>query len=288
MTAKLQPSHTAYILIRSGLFALLTVILLGLAWGTTRGAGEPAAGVAYGPPDPLPPSTVVRGLGRERRPDTPGRRRRASHRAVHDRRRTRRCAPRRTELGAPTVPLAQIESERGHFDWARWDHAIAACERHNVPVVAVLLTSPAWARSDEDLDNPDSPPASLSDFGDFAAALATRYGPSLSVYQIWDAPNVQPNWGNGLVSPAEYMRLLREGSLRMRAVNPNATIVLAGLAPTTEVGPLNLSESLFLDALYHAGASAYFDVVAAKPYGFWSGPDDRVSTAPCSISRGWR
>ena len=36
-----------------------------------------------------------------------------------------------------------------------------------------------------------------------------------------------------------------------------------------------MSEPQFLQALYEAGAAPFFDIVAAKPYGFWSGPEDR-------------
>jgi O-antigen ligase len=38
---------------------------------------------------------------------------------------------------------------------------------------------------------------------------------------------------------------------------------------------MNMADALYLDALYRAGAAPFFDVVAGKPYGFNSGPDDR-------------
>jgi len=276
MSAKLKTSATAHVVIRSGLCALLTVVLVGLAWITARGHTQVDAGVVYGTPVELQPArTAVRGLGVNvdltQLVDAQGQPTGAYtiDDALEDIGRAGLSWVRQP------FPWAQIESAPGRFDWSRWDHVVSACTRHGIALVALLETSPVWARAATDRDYPNSPPVSLSAFGDFAAELAARYGPSLSAYQLWDAPNVQPNWGSGLVNPTEYMRLLREGSLRIRALHPAATIVLAGLAPTTESGPLNLSEALFLDALYRAGAAPYFDVVAAKPYGFWSGADDR-------------
>ena len=51
-------------------------------------------------------------------------------------------------------------------------------------------------------------------------------------------------------------------------------ILLAGLAPTVETGPRNLSDVRYLRALYDLGAAPYFDVVVGKPYGFDTSPDD--------------
>jgi O-antigen ligase len=51
--------------------------------------------------------------------------------------------------------------------------------------------------------------------------------------------------------------------------------VLAGLAPTTETGPRNLSDVRYLQALYDLGAAPDFDIVAGKPYGFDTQASDR-------------
>ncbi len=52
-------------------------------------------------------------------------------------------------------------------------------------------------------------------------------------------------------------------------------VVAAPLAPTIETGPQNLADPLYLQRLYEVGAANSFDAVAAKPYGFDTGPDDR-------------
>jgi O-antigen ligase len=106
-------------------------------------------------------------------------------------------------------------------------------------------------------------------------AFAERYGAQVDYYQVWDEPNVSAHWGDGYVDAAAYAVLLREGYAQIKATDPVAYVLTAGLAPTTEEGPLNLNEVAFLRGLYAAGGRAYFDILAAKPYGFWSGPADR-------------
>ena len=87
----------------------------------------------------------------------------------------------------------------------------------------------------------------MSDFGNFARALAERYGDQIDAYQIWHEPNLSANWGNSFVDPSSYADLLREAALNIRAVDSQADILTAALAPTLENGPLNLNELTYLD-----------------------------------------
>lgn len=165
-------------------------------------------------------------------------------------------------------PWDAIEPEPGTFDWALWNEIVEDVSRHNLKLVAVLDGSPVWARAGEDVGNPLAPPIETRDFGDFVAAFAARYGDRVDLYQIWDEPNIAPHWGAREIDPAAYARLLREGAIRIRAVDPGAVILTAALAPNVEQGGANMSELLFLDALYQQSAAEWFDVVAAQPYSF--------------------
>ena len=166
-----------------------------------------------------------------------------------------------------------VESERGVYDWAVWDEIVEAVGRHNVQLIAVLDGSPTWARREGDAGNPLAPPTETRDFGDFAEAFAARYGDRIDHYQIWDEPNIAPHWGTQEIDPAAYGNLLREGAIRIHAVDPGSVILLAALAPTVESGGANMSEMLFLDALYRQGAAEWFDVVAVQPYDLEDSPE---------------
>ncbi len=173
-------------------------------------------------------------------------------------------------------PWAAMEPEPGVFDWEAWDRIVAAVADHDdLRLVAVLHAPPAWARRPAAQNNPTAPPRANESFAAFAAAFAQRYEDAIDEYQIWDEPNLTAAWGGLPPSPAEYAGLLEAAYTAIHAVDPAATVIAAALAPTTEQGPDNLSDVLYLRALYELGAGAYFDAAAGKPYGFATGPDDR-------------
>jgi O-antigen ligase len=171
-------------------------------------------------------------------------------------------------------PWAEIEPQFGSFEWSRWDAIVERISERNLRLVAVLDSTPGWAQSDPTHPHPAAPPHEVADFGRFARAFAHRYGDVIDHYQIWDEPNLSQHWGGAYVDPAAYVRLLREAYIQIRNVDPSAVIVLAGLAPTVESGPLNLNEVAFLEGVYAAGGADCFDIAAAKPYGFWHRAND--------------
>lgn len=165
---------------------------------------------------------------------------------------------------------AEIEPTPGDYDWAATDAIVEAATARNLQLVAVLIDSPAWAA-----DSATAPPADPAAFADFAGALAARYGDQIDVYQVWDEPNLSAGWGGRQPDPVAYAALLEAAYGAIHAADGSATVLTAGLAPTIEAGPENLSDVLYLRALYENGAAEVFDGVAGKPYGFDSGPDDR-------------
>jgi len=169
-------------------------------------------------------------------------------------------------------PDSAQSSPKDHYDWSATDRFMAALARYpQLRLVAVLD------------DSPPIPPADPNRFAAFAGALAARYGAQVDHYQVWDEPNLADHWGGGPVSPPAYADLLARTARAIRAADcltattpgPAAQVLLAGLAPTTETGPQNLSDVRYLEQLYRAGTAPYFDIVAGKPYGFDTGPDDR-------------
>ena len=202
---------------------------------------------------------------------------------------------------------ADIEKKPGEFDWSASDRVIQAAQQHEIQVLAVLITTPQWARPDSgsiQAPSPEStPPADFDTFARFATAFAERYEkggrgkgegdfapspfplPPILAYQIWDEPNLSSGWGNNLISPAAYLKLLFAVGDAIRAVNPQARIVLAALAPTVEANQVNLAPQEFLRRLYQLGGHDAFDVVAAKPYGFEISPlDTRVNANTLNFS----
>ena len=175
---------------------------------------------------------------------------------------------------------SDIEPQRGRFDWSASDRILSATARHGIAVLPVLWTTPEWARkpsaSAQFPPTETAPPADVDDFARFVGTFAQRYGgPLLLGYQIWDEPNLSAAWGDALLDPTYYLQMLRAARRAIRAVDPHARIVLAGLAPTVEQSNVNLAPQTFLLKLYQLGGHEAFDIAAAKGYGFDFPPDDR-------------
>ncbi len=180
-----------------------------------------------------------------------------------------------------------IEPQPGEFDWAVYDVIVTAvAAQDGLDLVAVLDGTPPWARHTLAPDHPFAPPASTAAYTDFAGAVAERYQDSITYYQIWDEPNIKLHWGNLDPRPAHYVAMLRGAYTAIHAADADASVIAAALAPTVETGPDNLSDLLFLRAIYDQGGGDYFDAAAGKPYGFDTGPDDRrVSERILNFSR---
>ncbi|HLH23237.1 MAG TPA: cellulase family glycosylhydrolase [Chloroflexota bacterium] len=157
--------------------------------------------------------------------------------------------------------------------WAKYDEIVDLAAEYGLDVLARLDTSPAWARPGN--PSPATPPTNLADYGDYVAAVVGRYAGRVRYFQLWNEPNLASEWGEQPVDPVAFTALLAEGYRRAKAANPDAVIVAPALAPTVEDSPWAQSELRFLDAMYDAGAGAYFDVLAVQAYGLRDGPDDR-------------
>jgi hypothetical protein len=166
--------------------------------------------------------------------------------------------------------------------WDKYDHIVALAEQHGMEVIVRLSTPPAWSRAAGDDVGSFAPPDDYADYADFVAAVVRRYQGRIRYYQLWNEPNIYPEWGNYPISPEDYTTLLQAGAEAARAADPNAVIIAGALAATINLQPNqpdpqhnSLSDFIFLQRMYDAGAAPYFDIMAVQGYGLWSGPTDR-------------
>ncbi len=170
--------------------------------------------------------------------------------------------------------------------WEKYDRIVELAQEYGLEIIARLDNPPAWSRAKGDALGTFAPPDDLNDFGDFVYAVVSRYRGRIRYYQIWNEPNIYPEWGEQPVDPVAYTQLLKVGYSRAKEADPEAVIISAGLAPTTEMGPKNLSDLVFLQEMYDAGAKGYFDIISVQGYGLWTGPDDRrVDPSRTNFSR---
>ena len=148
-------------------------------------------------------------------------------------------------------------------------------------LIVRVSTPPAWSRARNDAQNTFAPPDNYDDFGDFIYALVSRYRGRVRYYQLWNEPNIYPEWGSYAISPEDYTRLLKIGATRAREADPDIVVISGALASTIALQPAAappynaLNDLIFLQRMYDAGAAPYFDIMAMQAYGLWSGPSDQ-------------
>ena len=182
-------------------------------------------------------------------------------------------------LGFTTVrqrfPWREIEPQPGEFVWQTWDTIVRETEAHGLRLIAVLDDPPEWSLRHDPYPLPCLPPCQVDAYARFVGAFASRYGTAIDDYQVWDEPNLSRNWGGGHAAPCGYAVLLEAAYTAIHKADTTAFVLGGGLAPTQAAGPADLNDLVYLRELYAAGGGAFFDVLAVKAYGFWSGPEDR-------------
>ena len=165
--------------------------------------------------------------------------------------------------------------------WDKYDQIVDLADKYGMELIVRVSTPPSWSRAEGDAVGTFAPPDNYADFGDFVYELVSRYKGRIRYYQLWNEPNIYPEWGNYPISPEDYTRLLKIGATRAREADPNAVIIAGALASTIALQPdaapptNALNDLLFLQRMYDAGAAPYFDIMAMQAYGLWSGPTDR-------------
>jgi len=169
----------------------------------------------------------------------------------------------------------EIEPTRGQFHWEVTDQVVAGAEYYGLDLVVRLDQHPAWVS--DVLPPLNAPPDAPGDYQHFVERVAWRYRGRVRAYVIWNEPNLALEWGGRAPDPAAYVELLRVGYRAVKAGDPEALVVAAGLAPTNGHGDEAMDERTFLEGMYQAGAAPYFDVLGAHPYGFGLSPDAPIS-----------
>ncbi|MBM4431973.1 MAG: hypothetical protein FJ026_16735, partial [Chloroflexi bacterium] len=192
-------------------------------------------------------------------------------------------------------PWEDIEqSARGDFwdhkwdisAWEKYDRVVELADKYGLQIIARLDNPPAWSRADGDARGTFAPPDDLEDFGNFVYTVVSRYRGKVRYYQIWNEPNIYPEWGEQPVDAAGYVRLLQVAYRRAKEADPECVVLSAGLAQTLETGPKNLNDLVYLQQMYDAGVKGHFDIMGVMAYGLWTGPGDhRASPELTNFSR---
>lgn len=158
-----------------------------------------------------------------------------------------------------------VEKVKGEYDWGYVDHWIDGARARGMRVLGLITNTPDWAKAPGTALY--APPTDPADYAAFAAAVAKRYRDRVTDWELWNEPNLPRFLGFAESRAAVYVGLLKAAYPAIKAVQPNSTVISAGLSPAVGVdGPAN-----FLNDMYVNGAKGYFDAVAMHPYVFPAG-----------------
>jgi hypothetical protein len=169
-----------------------------------------------------------------------------------------------------TFPWIAISGSRGGYDWFRPDGVVALAEERGLKLLVRLDHPPEWAFPAD----PAAGPADPLLFAEFCGAVATRYAGRIAAYEVWNEPNLAREWNNLPPNPGQYVELLKACYLAIKAVDPQAIVVSAGLAPTgTDDPAVAMPDMKFYEALYAAGGAPYFDMLGVHAPGYMNPPE---------------
>jgi hypothetical protein len=114
---------------------------------------------------------------------------------------------------------------------------------------------------------------------EFAAFLGgvARLGPE--AIEIWNEPNLDREWPNGQINPANYTIMLRKGYQAIKAINPNILVISGAPAPTGAEGAFGLAavwnDDRYIRGMAQAGAAQFMDCIGAHYNEGIVGPNQR-------------
>ena len=159
----------------------------------------------------------------------------------------------------------------------KYDNIVALAEKNNLRIIARLDAPPQWAHEGYADLGDFGPPANFENYADFVGAVVQRYKGRIQYFQLWNEPNIFPEWGNQRVNPEDYARMLCLAHDRAKQIDPSVVIIAAALAPTVAQDGRDFNDLIFFQRMLNAGAGRCFDVMSAQGYGLWSGPGDHRS-----------
>jgi hypothetical protein len=158
----------------------------------------------------------------------------------------------------------------GQYDWTRTDQIVDLADKYGLKLLV---------RVSQDPDRPfwaGNPPENAGHFADFVAAVASRYKGRIDAYQIWNEPNLAREWGFRRPDPAGYARMLKVAYQTIKAIDPQATVISAGMAPTGTDTEEAMPDMKFYDEMYKSmggDSEGYMDMLGAHAAGFAAAPE---------------
>lgn len=178
-----------------------------------------------------------------------------------------------------------VEPQPGLYNWDRLDALMKATGREKLDVLPVLVGTPDWAKDDPaagETEGKEAWPVTNTVGAEharlFIGKVAERYGRDgtfwadnpdvryepIKDYQIWNEPNRKLFSPGGRPKPLLYARFLKSSSRAIKAFDPKANILMAGMPQRFSTGrPLDSYLREFYKIKHVKQA---FDTMTLHPY----------------------
>ncbi|WP_416979808.1 helix-turn-helix domain-containing protein [Streptomyces sp. T028] len=158
---------------------------------------------------------------------------------------------------------ANLEPQRGEFDWSVLDRLVGGARRAGLPALFVLGGTPRWASPNGpvgpyDDDSRAAPPDRLADWDAFVRALVHRYRGRIEAYELWVLAN-DARFYNGSVET--LIEMTRRAGRIIRAADPQATVVCPGMGRLWDPDGMDV-----LRRFAELGGYRHCDVAGVKLY----------------------
>jgi hypothetical protein len=148
-----------------------------------------------------------------------------------------------------------IVEQKDQYNWLFWDDYVRmAVDEYGITLIPYVCYTPMWNSTGDSTNYWNHTPKDYDAFGDFVYNLVTRYKDRIKSWELWNEPDIKAYWSG---TSEDLARLTKIGALAVRRADPEAMVVLAGLAGNT-----NFTLELFRDH----GISPYVDVVNCHNY----------------------
>ena len=174
------------------------------------------------------------------------------------------------------LPWHAIQVTANTYDWRSFDRVVESADKNDIKILAILDYNVSWNRKADCPQSMFCEPADNASFAAFAAAAAKRYSSrGIRSWEVWNEQNTANYW-KPKPSAVAYTDLLKQTYKSIKAVDPQATVLVGGLGIANPAKP-DIDSVKFLSAIYDHGGKGYFDGVAYHPYTYPVLPSSTVS-----------
>ncbi|QIB43478.1 helix-turn-helix domain-containing protein [Streptomyces aureoverticillatus] len=156
---------------------------------------------------------------------------------------------------------AQVEPEKGEFDWGILERSVRGAERKRLPVLFVFGGTPGWAapggpKTPYSDDSRAAPPDDLADWDRFVEKVATRYRSRIGAYELWDHVGATSHYDGNMATLA---KMVRRAAAIIKRADPEAKVACPSFGNLWEPAGREL-----LEEFVRTGAYEFCDVAALK------------------------